>query len=585
MGAGSTLRKKPAAGFRIPAVAPTRWSMSSIVLTEIKALALRHRFLDRLNGRADIVAPQLIDPTLARRIGHYLVAGLDYDGEPGMGGWPAPTGGRYIKLCFSPTVQAKLGEASAGQPYRLPLTLQDYIAYVETITGLGPEYDQALIDLFRFTPKWLFETTATMRTACPEAWALLLSNEFELACTLWQPLRSIVEDSPFRHGLIHGFMILAELERGHLIMRHLARARAIIDRPDFLDVLRSSLPLSSWFEPYELHEIYRWLEYACFSSGALRDFVMDRTSRQIAGLPAGYPLWAAARGVLPGPASAFGDHPQMREIMAKVFVLPPLPASGDGDKPSVERKRPMLRDHTLFRWYGQTNSVLPLIALDGARDVYPTRRVPNLPSNRQANTASTSTRPQLVALTSAMRASADPAMQAELVAASTTYSEGSRKFAGAEVALDGNRKVGLKMAKLCLPPCGRDGSGAEFDPTMWLTPTRDAGFWRMFIDARRGGRLYRSPHARFRTMMRQSLGILRRAFGPLFARSSWSHETGRVVCDLACAIGPISANPQIAYAIQQLDKKPRIVRRLGNTVRRPGYGHGKSSAAAKIVHD
>lgn len=121
---------------------------------------------------------------------------------------------------------------------------------------------------------------------------------------------------------------------------------------------------------------------------------------------------------------------------------------------------------------------------------------------------------------------------------------------------------------------------------MWLTPTRDAGFWRMFIDVRRGGQLYRSPHARFRTTMRRSLGIPRRAFGPLFAFLSWSRETERVVCDLACAIGSISANPQIAYAIQQLDKKPRIMRRLDNTVRRPGYGHGKkSNAASKIAHD
>lgn len=74
-------------------------------------------------------------------------------------------------------------------------------------------------------------------------------------------------------------------------------------------------------------------------------------------------------------------------------------------------------------------------------------------------------------------------------------------------------------------------------------------------------------------MMRQSLGVLRRAFEPLFTRLSWSDETARAVCDLTCAVGPISANPQIAYTIQQLDRKPSILRRLGNVVRRPGYGH------------
>lgn len=548
--------------------------MSSIILTELNALALRHRFLDRLNGRADLVAPQTIPPDLVGRMGRYLVAGLDNDREPGMGGWPVPTGARYVKLCFSPTVQARLGEPGPGQPYQLPLTALDYIAYVEKITGLGPNCDKALIDLFRFTPTWLFEATAEMRAQCPEAWVLLLSNEFERASKLWPPLRLIVEASPFRHGLIHGFMIIAELERGHLIMRHLARARLIIERPKFLEVLRFSLPMSAWFKPHEQHEIYRWLEYACFSSGALRDFVMDRTARRIAGLPTGYPLWASARGALPGPASAFGDHPQVREIMTKVFELPPLQTPAGGGKPTVERKRPMLRDHNLFRWYGQTTAVLPMIALDGVRDAYPTRRVPNLPISRQGTTASRSTRPQLIALASAMRASADPAVQAQLVSASTDYTEGSRKFSGAEVALDGNRKLGLKMAKRYLPQRMRDGSSARFDPTMWLTPTRDAKFWRMFIDIRRGGKLYRAPHARFRTLMRQSLGILRRAFGPLFARLSWSDETARIVCDLACAIGPISANLQIAYAIQQLERRPSVLRRLGNVIRPPGYGYG-----------
>ncbi len=557
--------------------------MSSIILTELNALALRHRYLDRLNGRADIVAPGTINPALIRRISRYLVAGLDYDGEPGMGGWPVPTGGRYVKLCFSPTVQARLGEPGAGQPYRLPLTVLDYIAYVEKITGLGPNCDKALIDLFRFTPAWLFDATAEMRAKCPKAWVLLLSNEFERVCKLWPPLRLIVEASPFRHGLIHGFMILAELERGHLIMRHLARARLIIERPKFLEALRSNLPMSSWFEPHELHEINRWLEYACFSSGALRDFVMDRTARRIGGLPTGYPLWAAARGLLPGPASAFSDHPQVREIMTKVFELPPLPTPAAGGKPPVERKRVMLRDHNLFRWYGQTTAVLPLIALDGVRDAYPTRRVPNLPVKRQVPAAPTTTRPQLVDLASAIRASADPAMQAALLTASEDYSKGSRKYNKAEVALDGNRKIGLKMAKRFLPPHGRDGSGARFDPTMWLTPTRDARFWRMFIDIRRGGKIYRAPHARFRTSMRQSLGILRRAFGPLFARLSWSDEATRIVCDLACAIGPISANPQIAYAIQQLERSPRILQRLGIAIRPPGYGYGKQANAASIT--
>ena len=145
-------------------------------------------------------------------------------------GWPVPTGGRYVKLCFSPLARADGEGGHPDRTYRLPLTAEDYVAYVEGITGLGATCDDALMDLFRFTPGWLFDATNAMRTMSPEAWTLLLSNEFALACQLWPRLRLIVEDSPFRHGLVHGFMIIAELERAHLIMRHLARARAIIER-------------------------------------------------------------------------------------------------------------------------------------------------------------------------------------------------------------------------------------------------------------------------------------------------------------------------------------------------------------------
>ena len=68
----------------------------SIVITEIKASVLRHRLLDRLAGRGDIITPHALAPARAHRIPRFLVAGLDDNREPGTSGWAIFTGGRYV---------------------------------------------------------------------------------------------------------------------------------------------------------------------------------------------------------------------------------------------------------------------------------------------------------------------------------------------------------------------------------------------------------------------------------------------------------------------------------------------------------
>ncbi len=553
--------------------------MASIIITEIKALTLRHRFLSRLNNRSDITAPGSISPALEKHLSRFLIAGVDYDAEPGAEGWPVPTGARYAKLCFSPLLAASAPAELSARLYTLPQSIDHFVDYIEKITTIAPAHDAELMQLFRFTPSWLFDATAAMRVQCPEAWRLLLSNEFALALQLWRPLGDIVEGSPFRHPLIHGFMILAEAERGCLLMRHLARVRRIAERPELLEALDSKLPLGTWFKPDELRELYRWLEYASFSSGALGKILFNMTAEGIAALPRGFAPWAIARGDKIDPFALFGDDRSIRNLMADVFKLPPLPPvvtpEGSIENP-VERKRIILRDHNPFRWYGMTNKVLPLILLDGIRAAYPPKRVPNL----AVQPTSRSNREMLMALASIIRKRVDPDQQAIMEAASRTYTKGSQIFHGALVELHGNRKIGLKLAQLYLPHRGRDGSGARFDPTMWLTPLRDAKFWRMFIDLRRGSAMHRNRHFGFRSKVRAAIGILRRGYGGFFASLTWSEETARITCDLAAAIGPISANPQIAYAIQNLERKPSIRRRMGITVRRLGYGDGKKRSAA-----
>lgn len=151
--------------------------MHSIVVTEIQASILRHRLLDQLNGRADIVVPDTVTPQLAKIVPRFLIAGLDDDRLPGSGGWPAPTGARYSKLCFSPLLESIALDDLGTTLHKLPLTPYDYVTYVETITGFGPAQAADLVRIYRFEPAELFEHCRAMIDECPAAWRLLLSNE------------------------------------------------------------------------------------------------------------------------------------------------------------------------------------------------------------------------------------------------------------------------------------------------------------------------------------------------------------------------------------------------------------------------
>ena len=558
--------------------------MAGIVATEIMALAWRHWLLDRLAGRIDILGSAPLAPELSRRIGRFLVAGLDYAGEPGAEGWPVPTGGRYTKLCFSPALVRS--EVKIPGLHLLPITLDDYVRYVETICGIGAAQSDDLFRLFRFTPKWLFEQTRGLREHSPAAWRLLMSNEFGLAERLHPELGRPVADTAFRQPLINGFMIIAELERAFLIMRHLGRAQAIVDRRTLLDELSRSLPLGRWLKPAQLRELHRWLEYASYSSTALRTLLFDLAPAEIVDLPAGFGPWAAANGAVAGDPGTILDDPKVRAILIKALTPPPVMLAREngegspGDEEArasapVERRKPLLRNHELWRWYGLTNQILPTIALDGIRDVIPTRRIRTgkvVGPSVKNNPAWTF----IADLASAMRGRADQISQAAVGKAAERYAETAGLAPIFE--LEANSKAGLKWARLYLPTRPMSGSGARFDHTMWLTLERDVDFWRMLLDVHRGGRFgrFRTPTARH---LRPLIGILRRAFSTLYGNARWSDLTGRIIYDLAAAIGPISGNPDIAYALHVLGLKPRIQVRLGAT-NRGGFGKGKKARSA-----
>lgn len=551
--------------------------MSSIVITEIKATILRHRLLDRLGGRQDIIAPGALSPGLIARIPHFVVAGLDDARAPGKGGWPVFTGGRYQKLCFSPvfdTIVDTEGGDDQAAPFRLPLTAAEFVTYVEAITGIGQVRHNDLARIYRFDPLELFDACGAMRDACPPAWRLALSYAFGPALRLWPALRD-KQMSQFHHPLVDAFRIIAEFERASLMMRHLARARAILDRPNFLQALASPIPLGTRYGSHDLIEVRRWIEYACFSSSALTELLFARDTSEVLALPRGYAPWAIARGEMPDTGAGFHDNPEVRKAMIRIFTRAPLhePPAADQDKlrkVPVERRKNILRNDEILRWYGMTGEVLPLIALDDVRTRYPTQRVKGTaPAHRR--TVAAQSRSVLAGLASAMRRHADPAMQRKIEQASRAYLAGKKPVTGKTATLERNVKLGLNLAMSYLPPANRPGGAARFDPLVWQAPDRDADLWRSLLDLRVGGSLHRLRHPA-RRQLRLSILPLRRVYGGFFMDLRWSTEVERTICDMAFALSPISVDPHIAFAIHTLELKPTLKLQLGRQLKRRGYG-------------
>lgn len=536
--------------------------MNSIVITEIKASILRNRLLDRLARRTDIVAPDKLAPGLARRIPRFLVAGLDDRRAPGSGGWPVFTGGRYAKLCFSPSLSDLEDDEVASRIYRLPTTEANYVDYVAGTTGIGPGQANELARIFRFDPAELYHLCRQMQAERPAAWRLLLSNEFALARQLWPDLGDPHPRMQFRHRLVDAFRILAEFERAGLVMRHLARARSIVDRPKLLEALQHPAPLSLWFKPDELIELYRWFEYASFSSPALTDLMLERDEDGIRALPKGYAPWALAQGDAIGASADYHDDPQVRAAMIRVFAKPELPY--------VERRKVMLRNDEVLRWYGMTSEVLPIITLDDARARFPTGRTRKVPGVKVHGHIGLHSREVLALLGSAMRRRADPAMEQKVANAPEKYLRNSR-LTGHSPTLEANVKLGLKMALIYLPPADRLGGAGRFDPCAWKNMRRDAALWRAILDPHHHGRVLLRRHPAAAQLI-VTIRAMRRAYGGVFAQVRWSPEVERAICDMAVGLSPISVDPYIAFAIYSLDKNPALKMQLDRQNARKRFG-------------
>lgn len=538
--------------------------MSSTIIAEIRALALHHRAFDLLQGRPDIVGHATVPASVEAYLPRLLVAGLDYDAEPGNGGWPLPTGGRYRKLCFSPIIENSATVALVQlDVHKLPETENDFQEYVSLITGWSIDNADDLFRVFRFDPSILYHACRQMRSESPPAWRLLLSNEFELAARAWPALKKPVAGLDFKNPLIHGFMFLAEQERASLIMRRLARADAIMNRPTLLAALKSSEALSASFAADELPEVYRWLEYSCFSSEALRGLLVDRKVDEILELPDAYPLWALARGDVPDKTSLIFDEPSVRASLVREFSLPVIEGS-------TERRKQMLRDDHVVRWYGMTNEVLPILVLEGARECFPTRKISKAATlrNKVSNESNENSRKAVIRLASALRNVWDGTTQVRLMAAANKYNDSLR--IKREVTLEKNLKLGRKRALNYLPPIGRLGSAARFNPLMWGNSSADNELWSMFIAPTNRPVALKLDHPE-RWKVRESFTILRRVFAPIVGNMEETPLTLKIANDMAAALSPVSGNLQIAFAIAKLDLAPDLRQRLGYLSYRAGF--------------
>lgn len=530
--------------------------MNGIIINqEVRALSLHQRLFRRLGDRRDILSTETLSAALQRGMQRLLVAGLDYDAEPGTGGLPLPTGGRYRKLCFSPLIQelALTSLAHLGV-HQLPTTEHEYFDYVQLTTGIGPDCAEALERLYRLDVGWLFHKTAIMREESPHAWRLLLSNEFTLAAKAWPALSRLVAGERFKHPLIDGFKFFAEVERGSLVMRHIARASEIVDRPRLLNALQSQQPLALHFSKDELGEVYRLLDYASFSTEAVRNFLFDLQVEDMLALPNEHVLWAAASESLPTKLNQHYDNPAFRKSMLGAFALPPR---SDG---APDRRRGMLRDDQIVRWYGMTNEVLPVLVLEGARYCLPIRKDKAVSGLSRFEDH----RPALAKLAGALRQAWDPKCHKAVEDEAQRYTRTAnckRPASEKEVTLEGNIKLGSKLAKTYLPSPGRLGSAARFHISHWGRPYEDMELWALFLGDTRPIAKHNIARPE-RQHLKTSMTVLGRAFGSVFKYAKPSSENLEIACQMAVSYSAISSNPQIAFSIARLNLCPDRRQRL-----------------------
>ncbi len=561
---------------------------SSIIASEIYALARRYRLRRYIPGREDITGAAPIGPRAEREILFQLTVGVDYIVGAPLSGYPLPVGGYYERYCFSPVVRRAVddGVLNPNHLHDLPITEAAYFDHFERTTGLVRAHWDDLQYVARLDPTMLWHLGQQVLAADPLAWTLLMSNEFDLAVARAPMLADKKLMLPiFKCPAIELFKMPAQIERGRLILRHLAEANDILQRADLIDILMAPGPLGEYLGAADVIHLSRLIEYIALSTNELKDFLQAIDASVITKTTAKFLDRLAAIDDANIPCGIADDN-ELRAALAQYLRdaearMSPVIMNTAKVKSSNRggRKSTLQRDIAL-RWYGVTIDDGPVVVLNEIREWAPKSRRIKEEARFPHLTRFTSTEHYRVALSNlanALRRDVDPKRQRELDAraaklVATVNSKAHR--VPITKTLHNLTKTGERMTKRYVPSLGNLGSSVRFSPPYFRRKSDDARLWGMIQDWTAAGPIERKLFGKTVTKKsfgRFALGMwgVRDDFERLFAISRPTALTAAMTADLAAAVSPISANPTWVVGIGWLFANSKTVSKAASKTSLP----------------
>lgn len=579
--------------------------MISVIAIEIAATQRRRRLSQFIQQR--LANDHSVPKSLERELFGQLTHGLDFDQTSDRRGLLLPIGGHYQRLVFWPLVTAAVtaGAISGTDHLKLPNSKSQYLAFVSQTTGIGEDHYEDMHRKYRVDPLMLASIAEMVMAKAPAAWCALMSHRFAHAERLLPELGQNLLRPAFDRPVVRGFKILAQFERGTLIMRQLARMRELASVEGINDMLASSQPLYQQLSGRDLIDLYRLIEYNSFSTNTVRDFIL-LSDRGALPRTEGHLLWHLQQGEWPAGTQPLAEDKglrlALRDWLSKSYqrvsvepvdtearrIIAPYPSSTLGqasaspasvfrdadpleiarDKKSFAADRArggrydVWRTDAPARWYGLTNELLAVVIVEDCAHGAPVGRPKRMKQFQHIpHKFDVHQRTVTATLSNALRAFADPRLQTTLEAAAALYvrTRNTGSVAQRDVTFEKLVLRGQKASKRYLPRCGRPGSGPRYIATSYGEASPDGPLWRVLQndEARTSRKVLRRHVVLEKPQWRKvffALFVVRNRFEKVFEVYAGTIPTANIAADLAMAWSPISGNTTFAQGLKAVLK-------------------------------
>jgi hypothetical protein len=527
----------------VPMIPPTPWGpliTGDDVGLEAEALVRRYQLLEALQNRRDLYGAPL-DPILAAEMHRQLVSGVDFAFTGVDAGWRISPGVRLERLVYSPWLRDMALPTGA---FRLPETATEFAEAFGARTGVTLDHSDAFQAIHRVTPLALGEVAMRLRgdAVVPSPhFLLLLSHHFDLLdadragpVLLGQPPRTA---KWFKRPALHGFELLAEIEREALIGLDLARLATVGN----LAAIRALLANCDEHElRVELHtspNLRRLLGYALVQTASLASFD-NAVIQQASPDPRRGGSWLAAAATGRVTATT-GDvttslgqvGSDARKALIEAFATP------KGQRTNALNGSPAT-------FWGIDNQSLSRVARAQIGEEFRggTRGIPGVARGYEVYEDRS-------ALAQIILGHVDPVLAASIQ--HRADAQQAHKSTGNDTSLTNPQKQAQGYARYILPPAGAFGSAPRFQPSLWRRRYADHRFWQMMLGKELA--LFRLPlSARERAAVNNALRRLRVLFGTQDASPAEVRIAIKAACDLATGVSALSTNRHFVQDLRAL---------------------------------